>query len=260
MDIQRQYLPLPCRKRHILAHTDASSSISIQACDSNFVPPRPTRTADGPIFSTCNTCFLVVALLKPVHPTIMETLNIESLYGANISDILTQFTHPIFDIIAWLPYGLIYFVFPFVVAGFLFRAPPITPAISNPHVLTAPHSNLQTHHLHHKLPISHPVVDLTNSPRTSLLGLGPAGEHHHHHQHDHGHIEDDGRSTRLSRRHSAVRLVDEEQEFHILHDHTSIHGASPTVGRKRQIISILVRSFSLRPQTFDLIAILKSSN
>ena len=147
-----------------------------------------------------------------------------------------------------------------------------TESLSNPHVPTVPHPNLQTHlshpahHLHHKLPTSHPVVDfievLTNSPRICRLGLGHAGEHHHHHhhQHDHGHIEDDGRSTRLSRRHSAVRLIDEGQEFHILHDHTSIHGASPTVGRKRQIISILVRSFSLQPQTFDLIAILRSSN
>jgi len=72
--------------------------------------------------------------------------------------------------------------------------------------------------------------------------------------------EDDGQSTgRLSRRHSAVRLVDEEHKFHGLHDHTSIYGASLTVGRERQIVSILVRSFSLQPQTFDLIAILRSS-
>ncbi|KZT20034.1 PAP2-domain-containing protein [Neolentinus lepideus HHB14362 ss-1] len=41
------------------------------------------------------------------------------LYGANVSDILTRFTHPVLDIIAWLPYGLIHFVFPFVVAAFL---------------------------------------------------------------------------------------------------------------------------------------------
>ncbi|EEB89410.1 hypothetical protein MPER_12493, partial [Moniliophthora perniciosa FA553] len=26
-------------------------------------------------------------------------------YGANISDILTRYTHPILDILAWLPYG-----------------------------------------------------------------------------------------------------------------------------------------------------------
>ncbi|CCM00220.1 uncharacterized protein FIBRA_02248 [Fibroporia radiculosa] len=46
------------------------------------------------------------------------------LYGANISDILTRFTHPVLDILAWLPYGVIHFTFPFVVAAFLwlFRA------------------------------------------------------------------------------------------------------------------------------------------
>jgi len=41
------------------------------------------------------------------------------LYGANISDILTRFTHPVLDILAWLPYGLIHFIFPFVVGAFL---------------------------------------------------------------------------------------------------------------------------------------------
>ena len=43
---------------------------------------------------------------------------------------------------------------------------------------------------------------------------------------DHDHMDEDGRSTgKLSRRHSAVRLVneehDEEEAFHDLHDHTS---------------------------------------
>ena len=41
------------------------------------------------------------------------------LYGANISDILTRFTHPILDILAWLPYGVVHFTCPFVVAAFL---------------------------------------------------------------------------------------------------------------------------------------------
>ncbi|KAL1741137.1 hypothetical protein HDZ31DRAFT_46076 [Schizophyllum fasciatum] len=45
------------------------------------------------------------------------------LYGANISDILTRWTHPLLDIVAWLPYGVVHFTFPFVVAAFtwLFR-------------------------------------------------------------------------------------------------------------------------------------------
>lgn len=41
------------------------------------------------------------------------------LYGANISDILTRFTYPILDIIAWLPYGILHFALPFIVAIFL---------------------------------------------------------------------------------------------------------------------------------------------
>ncbi|GJE95947.1 inositol phosphorylceramide synthase [Phanerochaete sordida] len=41
------------------------------------------------------------------------------LYGANISDILTRFTHPILDIIAWIPYGVGHYSIPFVVAAFL---------------------------------------------------------------------------------------------------------------------------------------------
>lgn len=55
----------------------------------------------------------------PISVSLLPTLE-SVLYGANISDILTRFTHPILDIIAWLPYGLIHFVFPFVVAAFLF--------------------------------------------------------------------------------------------------------------------------------------------
>ncbi|KAK0549142.1 Phosphatidylinositol:ceramide phosphoinositol transferase (IPC synthase) [Tilletia horrida] len=41
-------------------------------------------------------------------------------YGANISDLLTRFGHPILDILAWFPYGVIHFVAPFVVAACLF--------------------------------------------------------------------------------------------------------------------------------------------
>jgi hypothetical protein len=53
-----------------------------------------------------------------VSVSILPTLE-SVLYGANISDILTRFTHPILDIIAWLPYGVFHFVLPFFVAAFL---------------------------------------------------------------------------------------------------------------------------------------------
>ncbi|KAG9102510.1 Aureobasidin resistance protein Aur1 [Ceratobasidium sp. 370] len=38
------------------------------------------------------------------------------LYGGNISDILTRYTNPALDVLAWLPYGVIHFAAPFVVA------------------------------------------------------------------------------------------------------------------------------------------------
>lgn len=46
-------------------------------------------------------------------------------YGASISDILTRVGHPALDILAWMPYGVVHFAAPFVVAACLFVfAPP----------------------------------------------------------------------------------------------------------------------------------------
>ncbi|KAI5855426.1 hypothetical protein BZA05DRAFT_239646 [Tricharina praecox] len=47
------------------------------------------------------------------------------IYGANLSNILSAHKHPILDVLAWLPYGIFHFAFPFVCAGvmFLFAAP-----------------------------------------------------------------------------------------------------------------------------------------
>ncbi|CAA7264070.1 unnamed protein product [Cyclocybe aegerita] len=53
-----------------------------------------------------------------VSVSLLPTLE-SVLYGANISDILTRFTHPVLDIVAWFPYGVVHFTFPFVVAAFL---------------------------------------------------------------------------------------------------------------------------------------------
>ena len=62
--------------------------------------------------------FIPSAYRPSISVSLLPTLE-SVLYGANISDILTRFTHPILDIIAWLPYGVIHFTFPFVVAAFL---------------------------------------------------------------------------------------------------------------------------------------------
>ncbi|BEJ16551.1 hypothetical protein CspHIS471_0511560 [Cutaneotrichosporon sp. HIS471] len=50
-----------------------------------------------------------------IHVALLPALE-SVLYGANISDLQTRFTHPLLDVIAWLPYGVIHFAFPVVVA------------------------------------------------------------------------------------------------------------------------------------------------
>lgn len=71
------------------------------------------------------SCKFIPAALRPhIWVSVLPTL--ETIwYGANISDILTQFGHPVLDILAWLPYGVLHFAAPFFVAAFLFVfAPP----------------------------------------------------------------------------------------------------------------------------------------
>ncbi|KAG6373540.1 PAP2-domain-containing protein [Boletus reticuloceps] len=68
--------------------------------------------------------FIPADLRPAVHVVLLPTLE-SVLYGANISDILTRFTHPVLDIIAWLPYGVIHYTYPLVLSLFiwLFRPP-----------------------------------------------------------------------------------------------------------------------------------------
>ncbi|SJX61695.1 related to AUR1-inositol phosphorylceramide synthase [Sporisorium reilianum f. sp. reilianum] len=71
------------------------------------------------------SCKFIPASYRPhIWVSVLPTL--ETIwYGANISDILTQFGHPVLDILAWLPYGVVHFAAPFFVAAFLFVfAPP----------------------------------------------------------------------------------------------------------------------------------------
>lgn len=50
-----------------------------------------------------------------IHVVLLPTLE-SVLYGANISDLLTRFTHPVLDILAWLPYGVGHFAIPGIIA------------------------------------------------------------------------------------------------------------------------------------------------
>ncbi|KDN39928.1 PAP2-domain-containing protein [Tilletiaria anomala UBC 951] len=82
----------------------------------------------GPIF--CWLLFFYSSKFIPPdsRPHIWVSLlpTLETIwYGASISDILTRLGHPALDILAWIPYGVVHFVAPFVVAACLFIfAPP----------------------------------------------------------------------------------------------------------------------------------------
>ncbi|PPR05016.1 hypothetical protein CVT24_010209 [Panaeolus cyanescens] len=105
------------------------------------------------------------------------------------------------------------------------------------------HSHADHHHLHpgHHLhgpiiPVAAvagvPIEVLTNSPRIFRLGL--SHDHHHHHHHHH-HEEDGHHSTRA---HSICEPDDTVQQDEPDHHHHHHHHA--TIGRRRQIVGILV--------------------
>lgn len=123
-----------------------------------------------------------------------------------------------------------------------------SPSIPPPQIDHGHHVSRHSLHSHSHPHTLYPVVNfidvLTNSPRICRLGLAPASEHqHHHHQHDHSHTEDDGHS--LGRRYSVHRPVGEPSEVlqeagHPQHPHHGHSSSLPTIGRKRQIVGILV--------------------
>lgn len=80
-----------------------------------------------PVFAWLITFFCaryIPAESRPrIHVALLPALE-SVLYGANISDLQTRYTHPIFDVLAWLPYGLLHFTVPFVVAFTLWATGP----------------------------------------------------------------------------------------------------------------------------------------
>lgn len=112
---------IPSTFLKILIPTAYITAVLLPITSQFFVPA-------SPIFIWLITYFTSRVLPAEWRPRISVTLlaTLESvLFGANISDILTRFTHPILDIVAWIPYGVVHFVGPFVVAIFiwLFRQP-----------------------------------------------------------------------------------------------------------------------------------------
>lgn len=84
-----------------------------------FVPATPIFIY---LLSFYSSQFVSADVRPAVSVSLLPTLE-SVLYGANISDILTRFTHPILDIVAWIPYGVGHFTIPFVIGAvfWLFR-------------------------------------------------------------------------------------------------------------------------------------------
>ncbi|WFD28799.1 Phosphatidylinositol:ceramide phosphoinositol transferase (IPC synthase) [Malassezia nana] len=69
------------------------------------------------LFYSCR--FIDVSARPHIWVSVLPTL--ETIwYGASISDILTRFGHPLLDVLAWIPYGVVHFAAPFVVAVLVF--------------------------------------------------------------------------------------------------------------------------------------------
>lgn len=58
-----------------------------------------------------------------IHVALLPALE-SVLYGANISDLQTRYTNAFLDVVAWLPYGVLHFTLPFVVAVILWSLGP----------------------------------------------------------------------------------------------------------------------------------------
>lgn len=80
-----------------------------------FIPATPIFAY---LLSFYSSRFIPESYRPPISVSLLPTLE-SVLYGANISDILTRFTHPLLDILAWIPYGVGHFALPFVVAFFI---------------------------------------------------------------------------------------------------------------------------------------------
>ncbi|KAH9994320.1 hypothetical protein BJV74DRAFT_831442 [Russula compacta] len=80
-----------------------------------FLPALPVTTY---LITFYSSQFIPNNRRPAIYVSLLPTLE-SVLFGANISDLLTRYTHPVLDVIAWLPYGVGHFTLPFIVAIFL---------------------------------------------------------------------------------------------------------------------------------------------
>ncbi|KAG2229783.1 hypothetical protein INT48_005310 [Thamnidium elegans] len=103
--------------------------IAISLVASPFIPYLRRFTLPAMAIFTWLITFYAVKFLpnhiKPQHifVNLLPTLE-RVIYGANLSEIISKHTHPILDIFAWIPYGVIHFAFPFIFSGLLFTYGP----------------------------------------------------------------------------------------------------------------------------------------
>lgn len=80
-----------------------------------FLPATPVFAW---LFAFYSNQFIPANYRPSISVSLLPTLE-SVLYGANVSDILTRFTHPLLDIVAWIPYGVGHYVSPVIVSIFL---------------------------------------------------------------------------------------------------------------------------------------------
>ena len=91
------------------------SALSVPLTAQFFIPATPIFAW---LLTFYSSRYIPVSWRPNVSVVLLPTLE-SVLYGANISDILTRYTHPFLDILAWIPYGVGHFMLPFIVAAFL---------------------------------------------------------------------------------------------------------------------------------------------
>ena len=107
-------LYLPALRKHLpLSSNRSYSSLAVLPITSQFfLPALPVLTWAMTFF---NSRWIPPEYRPSISVSVLPTLE-SVLYGANISDILTRFTHPFFDVLAWIPYGIVHFIGPILVA------------------------------------------------------------------------------------------------------------------------------------------------
>lgn len=108
---------LPWQIRFVLGIVLALSATVIPYLRRFIVPALPIFAW----LATFYACQYIPNDFRPKHifVNVLPTLE-RVLYGGSLSEIISQHQHVFLDIVAWLPYGIIHFSFPFILAFMLF--------------------------------------------------------------------------------------------------------------------------------------------